>query len=61
MKDATEDDFDMLDGYDELPEDLQVTVRRAFEQGHVDDADWRGVGFTLLTSILFSVLTLLRT
>ena len=47
MKEVTEDNFDMLDGYDELPEDLQVTVRRAFEQGHVDDADWRGVGLSL--------------
>ena len=47
MKETTEDDFDLLDGYDELPEDLQVTVRRAFEQGHVDDADWKGVGLSL--------------
>ena len=46
MKDAIDNDFDMLDGYEDLPEDLQETVRRAFEQGHVDDGDWRGVIFS---------------
>lgn len=43
MKEATENNFDLLDGYDELSEDVQQTVRRAFEQGHVDDEDWKGV------------------
>ncbi|CAF9909843.1 MAG: hypothetical protein HETSPECPRED_009534 [Heterodermia speciosa] len=42
MKEATENNFDLLDGYDELSEDVQQTVRRAFEQGHVDDEDWKG-------------------
>ena len=55
MNDVIEHNFDLLDGYDELPKDLQDTVRRAFEQGHVDDADWRGVGADM--SILFSLLT----
>lgn len=32
-----------LDGYDELPEDLQEKVANAIEQGHVDDEDWSGV------------------
>lgn len=36
-------DYTDLDGYDELPEELQDKVRRALEQGHVDDADWKGV------------------
>ncbi|KAF8429681.1 hypothetical protein EV426DRAFT_131237 [Tirmania nivea] len=30
-----------LDGYDELPEAEQAKVRRALEQGHIDDEDWR--------------------
>lgn len=33
----------MVDGYDELPEDAQEKVKRALEQGHVDDDDWNGV------------------
>lgn len=52
MKEATNNDLDMLDGYEELSEDLQEKVRRAFEQGHVDDDDWRGV-FVLLKSVCF--------
>ena len=43
MKEATDNNFDYLDGYDELSEDVQGTIRRAFEQGHVDDEDWKGV------------------
>ncbi|KAL8792461.1 MAG: hypothetical protein Q9195_004917 [Heterodermia aff. obscurata] len=43
MKEVIENNFDYLDGYDELSEDVQETVRRAFEQGHVDDEDWKGV------------------
>ncbi|PYH42355.1 uncharacterized protein BP01DRAFT_359446 [Aspergillus saccharolyticus JOP 1030-1] len=38
--DAT--DYSALDGFDELSEENQEKVRRALEQGHVDDADWRG-------------------
>ncbi|PWY66560.1 zf-PARP-domain-containing protein [Aspergillus eucalypticola CBS 122712] len=37
-----ERDWSALDGYDELPEDLQEKVRTAIEQGHVDDEDWKG-------------------
>lgn len=40
---AIEDDLDLLDGYDELPPEAQEKVRRALENGHVDDEDWRGV------------------
>lgn len=43
MKEKTEDNLEYLDGYEELPEDLQEQVRRAMEQGHVDDEDWNGV------------------
>ena len=43
MNEVIDNNFDYLDGYDELSEDAQETVRRAFEQGHVDDEDWRGV------------------
>ena len=32
----------MVDGYDELPKDFQDKVKRAIEQGHVDDEDWKG-------------------
>lgn len=33
----------MLDGYEELPNDLQEKVKQAFDNGHVDDEDWKGV------------------
>ena len=61
MKETINDDFDYLDGYDELPDDLQETVRKAFEQGHVDDEDWRGVPYfrimeeNLVTDVLQDV------
>lgn len=35
--------MDMLDGYEDLPSDLQEKVGQAFEDGHVADDDWRGV------------------
>lgn len=35
-----EGDPSQLDGYDELPEDFQIKVANALEQGHVDDEDW---------------------
>lgn len=38
-----EGDMELIDGYDELPEDAQDKVKRALEQGHVDDEDWKGV------------------
>lgn len=36
-------DMEMVDGYEELPAELQEKVKRALEQGHVDDGDWMGV------------------
>ena len=49
MKEAIEDDLDLLDGYDEIPPDVQEKVKRAIEQGHVDDEDWRGVSVSSTT------------
>lgn len=43
LKDTIEDKIDYLDGFDELPSDLQSKVLEALEEGHVDDTDWRGV------------------
>lgn len=40
LKTDTEGEPSQLDGYDELPEDLQEKVANAVEQGHVDDEDW---------------------
>ncbi|KAJ5792754.1 uncharacterized protein N7503_008732 [Penicillium pulvis] len=35
-------DYSLLDGYDEIPEEFQEKVRRAVENGHIDDEDWKG-------------------
>lgn len=40
---SNETDYNSLDGYDELPELYQDKIRVALEQGHVDNADWKGV------------------
>ncbi|PYI02265.1 zf-PARP-domain-containing protein [Aspergillus sclerotiicarbonarius CBS 121057] len=37
-----ERDYTALDGYEELPQEAQAKVRKALEQGHVDDEDWKG-------------------
>ncbi|KAI9678750.1 MAG: hypothetical protein M1817_005807 [Caeruleum heppii] len=42
LKDSIDNNTDLLDGYDEVPEDIQDKIRRALEQGHVDDVDWKG-------------------
>lgn len=36
-------DTEMVDGYDELPEEYQEKVKFALENGHVPDEDWKGV------------------
>jgi hypothetical protein len=33
----------LIDGLDVMPADAQEKVKRALEQGHVDDDDWNGV------------------
>ncbi|EAW21262.1 uncharacterized protein NFIA_064260 [Aspergillus fischeri NRRL 181] len=35
-------DLDAIDGFEELPSGYQEKVRKALEQGHVDDEDWKG-------------------
>ncbi|KAL8862103.1 MAG: hypothetical protein Q9178_001558 [Gyalolechia marmorata] len=42
LQDKLEGDVDMLDGYEDLPDDCQEKVKRAIENGHVDDDDWKG-------------------
>jgi hypothetical protein len=40
---SNETDYDVLDGWEDLPEDSQSKIRSALAQGHVDDKDWKGV------------------
>jgi len=42
-QESCEGDMELIDGYDVLPEDVQEMVKRALEQGHVDDDVWKGV------------------
>ncbi|KAL9585839.1 MAG: hypothetical protein Q9212_001276 [Teloschistes hypoglaucus] len=42
LQDTLEGEIEMLDGYEELPNDLQEKVKQAFDNGHVDDEDWKG-------------------
>lgn len=39
---SNETDYDVLDGWEDLPEDWQSKIRTALAQGHVDDEDWKG-------------------
>ncbi|KAM0706480.1 hypothetical protein Q7P35_005807 [Cladosporium inversicolor] len=39
---AADHDFELVDGLDVMPADAQDKVKRALEQGHVDDDDWNG-------------------
>lgn len=43
VKTFIEGDFELLEGFENLPADLQAKIEKAVEQGHVDDEDWRGV------------------
>ena len=52
LKTSIEGDPKELDGYEELPEDLQKKVDRALEQGHIDDEDWGWVG--LLINLVYT-------
>ena len=45
IKDAIDDDVNNLDGYEDLPEDLQEKIATAIQEGHVADEDWNGVSF----------------
>ncbi|KAJ5105938.1 zf-PARP-domain-containing protein [Penicillium alfredii] len=42
MQSSETRDYNLLDGYEELPEELQAKIRKGLEQGHVDDEDWKG-------------------
>lgn len=45
-----ERDYTALDGYEELSQEAQVKIRKALEQGHVDDEDWKGVSRLMCSS-----------
>ncbi len=38
-----EGEYELFDGLVDLEEEDQETIKRALEQGHVDDDDWKGV------------------
>lgn len=40
---TAEHNLEMIDGFEELPEDAQKKVQTALELQHVDDEDWNGV------------------
>ncbi|EOD48938.1 putative zf-parp-type zinc finger protein [Neofusicoccum parvum UCRNP2] len=42
VKEFIDGDLTMIDGYEDLPEDMQAKLDTAFAQGHVDDEDWKG-------------------
>lgn len=41
--DSGDIDFSLLDGFNELTDELQEKVRKAIEVGHVEDEEWNGV------------------
>lgn len=38
-----DENFELIDGWEDLPEVYQETVRNALIEGHVADDDWKGV------------------
>lgn len=36
-------DMDLLDGYDDLPQEYKDKIDFALKNGHVPDEDWKGV------------------
>lgn len=42
VKSLIDGDMDLMDGYEELPEEWQEKFRDAIEAGHVPDEDWKG-------------------
>ena len=42
--------FEQLDGFEDLSEELQDKVRNAVETGHIPDEDWKGVRKPIDTS-----------
>lgn len=53
-------DYSLLDGYDEIPEEFQEKVRRAVENGHIDDEDWKGVSLEHPANHFKAILVLLE-
>ena len=43
LEETIEGNLDFLDGYDEIDEESQAKVRKALEDGHVADNEWKGV------------------
>lgn len=43
LRESTNGDLDYVDGYDEVPPEMQDKIKRALDQGHIDDEDWKGV------------------
>ena len=43
LKKDIEDDVELLDGYEDMGEDMQAKIRQALMDGHVADEDWKGV------------------
>ncbi|KAL2057564.1 hypothetical protein ABVK25_001948 [Lepraria finkii] len=42
INEAIENDVNLLDGLEELPEDIQEKIKTALAEGHVADEDWNG-------------------
>ena len=42
-------DLDIIDGYEDLPEEWKEKVRTMLKEGHVPDEDWKGVGDPMYT------------
>lgn len=42
-KDGDALNYETLDGWEDLGDDEHAKIKKAIEQGHVDDSDWRGV------------------
>ena len=38
-----EDDLNIIDGYDEMPQEWQEKILTMLREGHVPDEDWKGV------------------
>ena len=41
--DAIEGDPNIIDGYDEMPQEWQEKILTMLREGHVPDEDWKGV------------------
>jgi hypothetical protein len=54
---AIEDDLNIIDGYDEVPQEWQEKILTMLREGHVPDEDWKGVSDLDQASAEPSVLT----